>query len=119
MQPEGVTPTTDQIYLLRYGEASQRMPGDNGVWIQTAPVDLLSKLTIVDTPGTNAIVREHETLTSEFIPRSDLVLFVTSAERPFTESESLSLTRDEVEYRSEMMTTTDPTTDRATAEAER
>jgi len=31
----------------------------------------------------------------------------------------LSLTRDEVEYRSEMMTTTDPTTDRATAEAER
>lgn len=87
LQPEGVTPTTDQIYLLRYGETTQRMPGDNGVWIQTAPVELLSKLTIVDTPGTNAIVREHEALTSEFIPRSDLVLFVTSAERPFTESE--------------------------------
>ncbi|HFC12365.1 MAG TPA: dynamin, partial [Anaerolineae bacterium] len=44
-------------------------------------------LNIVDTPGTNAIVREHEALTSEFIPRSDLVLFVTSADRPFTESE--------------------------------
>lgn len=87
LQPEGVTPTTDQIYLLRYGETSQRMPGENGVWIQTAPVELLSKLTVVDTPGTNAIVREHEALTSEFIPRSDLVLFITSADRPFTESE--------------------------------
>lgn len=87
LQPEGVTPTTDQIYLLRYGETEQRLPGENGVWIQTAPVDLLSKLTVVDTPGTNAIVREHEALTSQFIPRSDLVLFVTSADRPFTESE--------------------------------
>ncbi|MBW7958598.1 MAG: dynamin family protein [Candidatus Promineofilum sp.] len=87
VQLEGVTPTTDQIYLLRYGETAQRIPGDNGVWIQTAPVELLNKLTIVDTPGTNAIIREHEALTSEFVPRSDLVLFVTSAERPFTESE--------------------------------
>lgn len=87
LQPEGVTPTTDQIYLLRYGEAEKRLPGENGVWVQTAPVDILSKLTVVDTPGTNAIVREHEALTSQFIPRSDLVLFVTSADRPFTESE--------------------------------
>ncbi len=87
LQPEGVTPTTDQIYLLRYGETAQRRPGENGVWVQTAPVELLSKITVVDTPGTNAIMREHEALTAEFIPRSDLVLFVTSADRPFTESE--------------------------------
>ncbi len=87
LQPEGVTPTTDQIYLLRYGETVQRRPGENGIWVQTAPVELLSKITVVDTPGTNAIMREHEALTAEFIPRSDLVLFVTSADRPFTESE--------------------------------
>jgi hypothetical protein len=41
----------------------------------------------VDTPGTNAIIREHEAITSDFVPRSDLVLFVTSADRPFTETE--------------------------------
>ena len=87
LQLEGVTPTTDQIYLLRYGETTQRRPGEDGVWVQTAPVELLSKITVVDTPGTNAIMREHEALTAEFIPRSDLVLFVTSADRPFTESE--------------------------------
>jgi translation elongation factor EF-G len=53
----------------------------------TAPIELLAELNIVDTPGTNAIIRQHETITQQFVPRSDLVLFVTSADRPFTESE--------------------------------
>ena len=53
----------------------------------TAPVDLLRDVHIVDTPGTNAIIREHERLTTDFVPRADLVLFVTSADRPFTETE--------------------------------
>lgn len=87
LQPEGVTPTTDRIYLLKYGTDVESKPGENGVWLHTAPVELLKKISVVDTPGTNAIVREHEALTAEFIPRSDLVLFVTSADRPFTESE--------------------------------
>ena len=55
--------------------------------ILQAPVDLLTDISIVDTPGTNAIIREHEVITSQFVPRSDLVLFITSADRPFTESE--------------------------------
>ncbi len=38
-------------------------------------------------------MREHEALTAEFIPRSDLVLFITSADRPFTESERSFLTQ--------------------------
>ena len=41
----------------------------------------------MDTPGTNAVLREHEALTRDFVPRADLVLFVTSADRPYTESE--------------------------------
>src|SRR5690606_32840345 len=49
--------------------------------------DILRDIRIVDTPGTNAIIREHEAITSEFVPRSDMVLFVTSADRPFTETE--------------------------------
>lgn len=84
---EGVTPTTSQIYLLRYGDKTEQKPIEKGVWLQTAPIDLLRQISIVDTPGTNAILREHEALTAEFIPRSDLVIFITSADRPFTESE--------------------------------
>lgn len=93
LQIEGVTPTTAQIYLLKYGQEVEQIPGEKGIWIHTAPVDMLRKISIVDTPGTNAIHREHEALTSEFIPRSDLVLFITSADRPFTESERAFLTQ--------------------------
>lgn len=87
LQVEGVTPTTSQIFLLKYGELTNQVPGDKGIWVQTAPIEILKKISIVDTPGTNAILREHEALTAEFIPRSDLVLFITSADRPFSESE--------------------------------
>ncbi|MAT99750.1 MAG: dynamin [Anaerolineaceae bacterium] len=93
LQPEGVTPTTSQIYLLKYGEVTNLVPGDKGIWVQTAPIEMLKKISIVDTPGTNAILREHEALTAEFIPRSDLVLFITSADRPFSESERTFLTQ--------------------------
>jgi len=93
---EGVTPTTDRIHLLAHGPSATRHLGDDGVEMLTADVDVLRDVHIVDTPGTNAIIREHERLTSEFVPRSDLVLFVTSADRPFTETERafLQLIRD-------------------------
>jgi len=84
---EGVTPTTQRICLLKFGEEVERQGVDSSTDIITAPVELLREINIVDTPGTNAIHREHEAITLEFIPRSDLVLFVTSADRPFTESE--------------------------------
>jgi small GTP-binding protein len=61
---EGVTPTTAQVTPVR-----------------------LDDINIVDTPGTNAVIREHEQITSGYVPRADLVLFVTSADRPFTETE--------------------------------
>lgn len=84
---EGVTPTTTRINILRYGEEETQNMQSKNILQLTAPVDLLEDISIVDTPGTNAVIREHEAITSRFIPRSDLVLFVTSADRPFTESE--------------------------------
>jgi len=47
----------------------------------------------VDTPGTNAVVAKHEQITERIIPRADLILFVTSSDRPFTESERIFLDR--------------------------
>jgi len=88
---EGVTPTTAQINVLQYGETPSRQVKENALHIITAPAPILRDIHIVDTPGTNAIIREHEAITSQFVPRSDLVLFVTSADRPFTETERLFL----------------------------
>ncbi len=84
---EGVTPTTSKIHILQYGQNPDSRPGPQGTWLQSAPIEMLRDTSIVDTPGTNAILREHEILTTQFIPRSDLVIFITSADRPFTESE--------------------------------
>lgn len=90
---EGVTPTTQRITLVKQGEKERRERRADGIEVVEAPLPVLSKVDIVDTPGTNAITREHEALTRDFIPRSDLVLFVTSADRPFTESERSFLER--------------------------
>jgi small GTP-binding protein len=84
---EGVTPTTAQIDVLQYGDVSARVERGPALHVVTACAPLLRDLHIVDTPGTNAILRKHEAITSEFVPRSDLVLFVTSADRPFAETE--------------------------------
>src|SRR6478609_151436 len=70
LMEEGVTPTTAEVTPVRYED-----------------------INIVDTPGTNAVIREHEAITSAFVPRADLVLFVTSADRPFTEVERVRCAR--------------------------
>ncbi|MEO7137292.1 MAG: dynamin family protein [Gemmatimonadales bacterium] len=85
--PEGVTPTTDRINVLRHGPEVSEQLREAYLLERTHPAEVLRELNIVDTPGTNAIIRRHEELTRDFVPRSDLVLFVTSADRPFTESE--------------------------------
>lgn len=88
---EGVTPTTAQVQIIEYGETAGQTPQSAHLHTITAPVDLLREIHIVDTPGTNAVLREHEAITADFVPRADLVLFVTSADRPFSESERLFL----------------------------
>ena len=83
----GITPTTDKITILGYGDSQREQiiePGKSSIEL---PVPFLKDIRIVDTPGTNAILRKHESLTTDFIPRSDIVIFVTSVDRPFTESE--------------------------------
>ncbi|HSJ75882.1 MAG TPA: dynamin family protein, partial [Gemmatimonadales bacterium] len=85
--PEGVTPTTDRVNVLRHGPEITDQLREAYLLERTHPAEVLREISIVDTPGTNAIIRRHEELTRDFVPRSDLVLFVTSADRPFTESE--------------------------------
>src|ERR687893_262367 len=93
---EGVTPTTDRITVLKYGEEPAQRERRDGVLEKGNPSALLREIAIVDTPGTNAIIRHHEELSRGFVPRSDLVIFVTSSDRPLTESERgyLELVRD-------------------------
>jgi len=88
---EGVTPTTTKVNILRYGKETGKKVLSENVESLILDAEYLKEISIVDTPGTNAIIREHEEITSLFVPRSDLILFVTSADRPYTESERLFL----------------------------
>ena len=89
--PEGVTPTTSQIHVVRHTDGLTAEPPTDEYHVIRVPVEWLRELNLVDTPGTNAVIQRHQEITETFIPRSDLVLFITSVERPFTESERLFL----------------------------
>src|SRR5687768_8550344 len=83
----GDLPTTRAISILRYGEAGAPEAIGENTHLYHYPLDVLRDLDIVDTPGTNSIERMEEAITRGFVPRADLVLFVTSLLQPLTASE--------------------------------
>lgn len=86
---EGILPTTNEISVLKFLEDGDQEVTQNadGFFIRRLPANLLREMNVVDTPGTNVILDRQQRLTEEYVPRADLVLFVMSADRPFTESE--------------------------------
>lgn len=85
--PEGITPTTDRITMIRYGEKSESKL-EEGVQTITVPESRLENIYFVDTPGTNVTIEQHEKITQDFIPRADIIFFTIGAERAVTGSES-------------------------------
>lgn len=83
----GDLPTTRLISILRHGEPGPPEPVGDHMLVHRYPLDVLRDLEIVDTPGTNSIERMEEAITRGFVPRADLVLFVTSLLQPLTASE--------------------------------
>jgi len=83
----GDLPTTRAISILRYGEAGPPESIGDHLQLYHYPLEVLHDLDIVDTPGTNSIERMEEEITRGFVPRADLVLFVTSLLQPLTASE--------------------------------
>jgi ribosome biogenesis GTPase A len=90
-------PCTVRIQELVYG-AERRVETLGDSWQRVAlPKEVLREITMVDTPGTNSIVKDHQTITEKYIPQSDLVVFVFSAVNPHTKSawELLTLIKKE------------------------
>lgn len=90
-------PCTVRIQELVYG-AERRVEALGESWQRIAlPKEVLREITMVDTPGTNSIVKDHQTITENYIPQSDLVVFVFSAVNPHTKSawELLTLIKKE------------------------
>ena len=94
---EGITPTTSKINVLKYSPTITKTIDTENSDIEyiKLPIEWLKDINIVDTPGTNAIIRSHEEITQHFIPQSDLILFITSVDRALSESERIFLQKIE------------------------
>lgn len=79
-------PCTDVIQQIVYGEEKFEQPINQYLRKIGLPNEILKTLSIVDTPGTNTIVDNHQEITKEFIPNSDLIFFVFFAKNPYTRS---------------------------------
>ncbi len=99
---EGPTPTTDLINIVKYGDEPVSRVADN-LRVTKFPLELLKNVNIVDTPGTNSIVKEHDELTLNFIPKADFVIFVMSSDRPLTESEREFLELISIKWRRKVL----------------
>jgi small GTP-binding protein len=79
-------PCTDTIQQIVYGNTETILPINEYLKKITVPVDILKKIAIVDTPGTNTIIEHHIEVTEKFIPVSDLIVFVFEAKNPYRKS---------------------------------
>lgn len=118
--PTGITPTTATINIVKYGrDRGGRLIHQDGRteslgWSELGtrlrqlsgraaaqiaqveillPLEALERVHIVDTPGLNSILPEHETVARDFIRRADAVVWVFSAAQAGKKSERLALER--------------------------
>jgi ribosome biogenesis GTPase A len=79
-------PMTDTIQQIVYGEQEEVIVINTFLKKITQPIDILKEVAIVDTPGTNTIIEKHQQITEEFIPSSDLIVFVFESKNPYRQS---------------------------------
>ncbi len=82
----GADPRTNMVAKIVHtdGEGYSRESKPGELREIGRPVPILQQVAIVDTPGTNSPFQQHEDITKEFIPNSDLVVFVFFSKNPYT-----------------------------------
>jgi ribosome biogenesis GTPase A len=79
-------PMTDVIHQIVYGENHTENSINPYLKKITHSAEILKDIAIVDTPGTNTIVDHHQEITENFVPSSDLIVFVFEAKNPYRQS---------------------------------
>lgn len=79
-------PMTDTIQQILYGEQEEFITINPFLKKVMLPIEILKEIAIVDTPGTNTIIENHQQVTESFIPASDLIVFVFEAKNPYRQS---------------------------------
>ncbi|MBE9047697.1 dynamin family protein [Pleurocapsales cyanobacterium LEGE 10410] len=96
-------PCTDVIQQIVYSEERFEQPVNQHLRKIGLPNEILKSLSIVDTPGTNTIVDNHQEITRQFVPNSDLIFFVFFAKNPYTRSAWELLDYVNIEWRKKVV----------------
>jgi small GTP-binding protein len=78
-----ILPQTDRVMWYRYGHDEKNGEITPVLEERYRPIDFLHDFNIVDTPGTNSVIRGHQAITERFLPVADLVLFVFPVNNPW------------------------------------
>lgn len=81
-----VKPCTDKVQVLCYSDEPYIKDINTHLVEIGKPIDILRDISIVDTPGTNSVIKDHQLITNDFIPSCDLAFFVFFARNPYFES---------------------------------
>ena len=81
-----IEPCTDSIQQIVYAEQEFVEQVEPNLRKIGRPISILQEISIVDTPGTNTVVDEHQIITERYIPNSDLTFFVLFAKNPYQKS---------------------------------
>jgi predicted GTPase len=81
-----IEPRTDSIQQIVYSNERYIRQIEPSLKKIGLPIDILKDISIVDTPGTNTMIQEHQVITERYIPNSDLTFFVLFAKNPYQKS---------------------------------
>ena len=79
-------PCTDIIQQIVYSQENFERSINPYLRKIGLPNEVLKTFSVVDTPGTNTVVENHQEITKDFVPNSDLIFFVFFAKNPYTRS---------------------------------
>jgi GTP-binding protein EngB required for normal cell division len=81
-----IEPRTDAIQQIVYSQEQFVQPMGPNLRKIGLPLEILKDISIVDTPGTNTVIQEHQIITERYIPNSDLTFFVLFGKNPYQKS---------------------------------
>jgi predicted GTPase len=78
-----ILPETDRVLWYQYGNPARDVEITPMLEERYRPVDFLRDFNLIDTPGTNSVVQNHQEITARFLPSADLILFVFPVTNPW------------------------------------
>ena len=81
-----IEPCTESIQQIVYAEVAFTEQVEPSLRKIGRPIPILQDISVVDTPGTNTVIDEHQIITERYIPNSDLTFFVLFAKNPYQKS---------------------------------